>query len=277
MYDLLKKCEERLNGITRSHKVNQGLFTLLVYLGMAAMSLFVEPVSAGSQAKKIWTTQDVIDNRISVDAQYSLIRMCRSQDNAKRADVTSMLSAILDDKTLAGIYQVNHQPPAMRAKALGMGWWNLIPKGKDSTCVKGMGGSGKSAPMIVYRKNIGPYKERVDQALKSAWRMCKDVYGLPDKAAIPCVIAVRPPTGGKSACDAEKRKLWEQAWWECYRKGLTLQAHKACLKVCSKPSGERGYVFLELDCVASHSAECGPTHRQGMLCDEYANKHVVCP
>ncbi len=231
---------------------------------------------AGPPARSVWTTQDVIDQRISVDAQYSLIRMCRSQDNAKRDDVTSMLSAIIDDGTLAGIYQVNHQPPAMRAGALGTGWWNLIPKGNDSTCVKGMGGRGKSAPMIVYRKNIGPYKSRVDQALKTAWRMCKDVYGLPARAGIPCMIAVRPPTGGEAACDAAKSKLWDRAWWDCYRKGLTQQAHNACLKVCSKPTGEKGLVHVDWGCVASR-AECGPTHRQRELCVDYANKHVVCP
>ncbi len=263
--------------MTRLERITR-LFCLLLAFGIvAAISITIRPVWAGSSGRTLWTTQDVIDQRISVDAQYSLIRMCRSQDNAKSADATSMLSAILDEKTLAGIYQVNHQPPAMRARDLSMGWWDLIPKGKDSTCVQGMGGSGELAPMIVYRKDIGPYKERVDQALKTAWKMCKTVYTLPARKAIPCIIAVRPPTGGRDKCSAEKAKLWDKAWWDCYRRGLSQQQHSACLKVCTKSRDEKGGVYLDWDCAASRSAECGPTHRQNLSCSSHANKHVVCP
>jgi len=243
---------------------------LMSCLVLILILLGVVPVRASSSTRTFWTTQDIIDQRISVDAQYSLIRMCRTRDDAKRADATSMLLAILDDKTLAGIYQVDHQPPAMRAGDLGVGWWNLIPKGKDSTCVKGVGGTGESAPMIVYSKSIGSYDERVDQALNTAWKMCKEVYGLSSREPLPCVVARRSPAGEWDECSEEKRQQRLGTFHDCLYERIPPEENLQCLEVCGKTGG------IDWECVAKR-AECASTLEADKVCVPYTRKHVPCP
>src|SRR5262249_40478805 len=59
-----------------------------------------------------YSTRDVIDNRISVPAQHSLVRL--SKNPATSADAVGMLSAVKAAR-LAGIFCVNWKTPAQRA------------------------------------------------------------------------------------------------------------------------------------------------------------------
>src|SRR5215216_5666940 len=64
-----------------------------------------------------YSTKDVIDNRISIPAQHSLVRL--SKNPATSADAVGMLQEIKAAR-LAGIYCVNWKTPAQRALRLGL-------------------------------------------------------------------------------------------------------------------------------------------------------------
>jgi hypothetical protein len=68
----------------------------------------------------------VIDSRIDVHAQYALLRMAKGDPGA-RADAAGMLAAVKSGR-LAGIYKEDQRVPALRARGLGLGWWQLVPR-----------------------------------------------------------------------------------------------------------------------------------------------------
>ena len=78
-----------------------------------------------------YTTKDVVDNRISIPAQHSLVRL--SKNSATNADALGMLEAVKTGR-LAGIFCANWQKAAQRAVRLGSSWWTAIPKGEDAVC-----------------------------------------------------------------------------------------------------------------------------------------------
>ena len=147
-----------------------------------------EPASpeAASAPTTSWTTQDVIDPRIDVEAQYSLMRMFESGgDDA--VDASAILSAIKSE-ILAGTYQQNQKKPALRAQKLGIGWWELFkgqPTERLAFCWKE---PVESPPMIVMRKDVKSTREGLDPALRDAWREC----GLPSSPPRP-YDRTRPP------------------------------------------------------------------------------------
>ncbi len=131
-----------------------------------------------------WTTQDIIDGRIDVSAQYALMRMCQGSLD-ELLDMSDILSAVKDG-SLSGIYIQDQQVPALRARdELGKGWWQLLPSGVDASCITE---PAARPPIIVLRKGGGQDKHRFDSALRDAWRGC----GLPASEPRACIQTLPP-------------------------------------------------------------------------------------
>lgn len=234
----------------------------------------IHSVYAASPKRAIWTSQDITNsNKISVDGQYALFRMCSRSDVAKKKAATSILAAIIDDETLAGIYQVDFKVPALRARDhLGKGWWDLIPKGQDSTCVEGIkDGKGNNAPLIVYRKDIGPFKERVEQAVQDAWVTCRKVYKLPEYEPIPCIIAKRAENDW-AKCSPEKRDKAYTMFSDCVNRQTPVDVKLACLEKCYYTTEYN----KQVDCIFKTN-ECSLVQEIIKTCGDYVDKHITCP
>ncbi|HYJ87322.1 MAG TPA: hypothetical protein VEW46_14770 [Pyrinomonadaceae bacterium] len=100
-----------------------------------------------------YTTKDVIDNRISVPAQHSLVRL--SKNPATNADAVGMLDEIKTGR-LAGISCVNWKLPAQRALRLGLSWWTVIPKSEDAVLMLDPGNLLTGPPLIAFRRELDP-------------------------------------------------------------------------------------------------------------------------
>jgi hypothetical protein len=124
--------------------------------------------TSGQSGGPTFTRNDVIDERIDVFAQYSLLRMFKG-DAAARGDGEGMLAAVKAGQ-LAGIYKEDERVPAMRARNMNMGWWQLIPKGEDAALIGHPGNLPNGTPIIVFRDSIRSTPPRIDPALRKAWR-----------------------------------------------------------------------------------------------------------
>lgn len=151
---------------------------------LAAGCAAVLAAPSAAQAKDEWTTEDIIDNRIDVDAQYALMRMMSPRDFSQHFAGSAILSAVKSGE-LGGIYQADRGVPAQRAQKAGGSWWTIVPKGFDATCYK----AGTGAPIIVYRPGIGGSRERLDPALRSAWESC----GIPPAEPLPYRVTLHKP------------------------------------------------------------------------------------
>ena len=130
----------------------------------------------------VWRTSDIIDPRIDIGAQKSLMRKM-SRGEPTSLDASAMIGAIKDE-TLAGILLPSRRPVSERAQRLGRTAADLIPPGQRSTCVREPEGE---APLIVYR---GGNADHVDAALSEAWSEC----GLPTpEPACDYIVDRRPP------------------------------------------------------------------------------------
>ena len=118
--------------------------------------------------------RELIHPAIDVDAQRSLRRMSLA-DEASSRDANGMFAAVKTGE-LAGIYAADQKVPALRAKRMGIGWWQLIPEGEDSALVLEQGQPtkplprGELAPLIAFRPSIRSQPPRLDAALRKAWR-----------------------------------------------------------------------------------------------------------
>jgi hypothetical protein len=165
---------------------------------MPAMS--AEHPPAGSPSC-VWKTTDIIDQRIDVGAQVSLMRQMGA--GAPAAGPASAIIGAIKQGTLAGVLLPPRQAAAQRAQRMTppRGYWQLIPAGRNSLCLKEPAGE---PPMIVYRENLAP--ALIDAALREAWSEC----GLPtpDPACAFVVDAWKPPA---AQCSSDT---------ECRNKGL---------------------------------------------------------
>jgi hypothetical protein len=145
-----------------------------------------------------WTTQDVIDSRIDVSAQYGLMRMLAGEPEERI--VSSHILSAVKDKMLGGIYQEDQQVPALRAQASGYGWWQILPRSEaggkvDSKC---MTDPASKAPIIVMRKKAETNPVAYDKALQDAWYAC----GLPSSPVRPYAKTLpnKQPVGKTTRC-----------------------------------------------------------------------------
>jgi len=114
---------------------------------------------------------DVIDPRIDVFAQRALLRMLKG-DLATRTDATDMICAVKTGE-LAGIYKEDQRAPALRARKMNKGWWQLIPKGEDAVLFLDPGRPIEGPPMIVFRDGVRSLPARLDPAVQRAWETYK--------------------------------------------------------------------------------------------------------
>lgn len=100
-----------------------------------------------------YSAKDVIDDRISVPAQHSLVRL--SKNPATSADAVRMLEEVKAGR-LAGIYCINFEKSAQRALRLGKTWWTVLPKGKDAVLMVDPDDLMRGKPLIAYRRELDP-------------------------------------------------------------------------------------------------------------------------
>ena len=130
----------------------------------------------GSKSKKVSPpapactikTSEILDQRIDIKAQTSLMRRL-SRSHADRRLASSMFQAVKQGK-LAGILLNWRKAVADRGARMSpqKGWWDLIPTGKLSTCLRQ---PGNEPPMIIFRKDLSD--AQVDAVLASAWNECR--------------------------------------------------------------------------------------------------------
>jgi hypothetical protein len=151
-----------------------------------------------------YSTRDVIDKRISIPAQHSLVRL--SKNPATRAEAVGMLAAVKAGR-LAGIYCVNWKVPAQRALKLGKSWWTVIPPGEDAILMLDPDNPSAGQPLIAFcreldpdcglikgEKRFAPARSRLDVALRKVWasyRLWQSCH-LPLSAAAPSLGAIQP-------------------------------------------------------------------------------------
>ncbi|MCI5142190.1 MAG: hypothetical protein D3909_10825, partial [Candidatus Electrothrix sp. ATG1] len=103
-----------------------------------------------------YTTRDVIDKRISVPAQHSLVRL--SKNHATNASAVFLLKAVKSG-ILAGIYCANWKLVANRAKKLGKTWWRIIPKEEDAVLILNPDKQSGKSPIIAFRRELDSRNE----------------------------------------------------------------------------------------------------------------------
>lgn len=144
-----------------------------------------------------WTAQDVIDPRIDVAAQRVLISGLSS--DAARREVSAGLVGAVKSGELGGIYQEDQAVPARLAQARGIGWWQLIPEGRDSVLIAPA--AATEAPVAAFRRALAQSSEQLANALASLWVELGARSGSKD----PRCAGPIPGPGCDSSCDGWRR------------------------------------------------------------------------
>ncbi len=110
--------------------------------------------------------RDVIHERIDVHAQRSIVRL--SKGSRDERFISRFLLRGVQYGTLGGIYIVNQKVPALRAKALGKGWWTLL-QGRPALCWNEPQGE---RPLIILGTETVKQAPVLDAALVAAFREC---------------------------------------------------------------------------------------------------------
>jgi hypothetical protein len=142
-------------------------------------------LAAPAAAREEWRTEDILDERIGVAAQQSLMRVFGDPGSAAAADASAMLSA-LEDGGLGGILESDRELVAKRAVALGKAYWTIFPEGADAICLLEPEGE---KPLIAYKKQAAEPPGRLDEALRKAWREC----GIEAAPPLPYRETIRKP------------------------------------------------------------------------------------
>ena len=139
---------------------------LLVVLFIAYIG--VPTIYTGAHASEtcVWKTSDIMDPRIDVGAQKSLMRQM-SAGLPHSAQASAMISAIKNGDLVA-ISLPPRKIVAERAARMTPKkyYWQLLA-GRKSICLREPVGE---KPMIVYREKLPP--ELIDMALRDAWAEC---------------------------------------------------------------------------------------------------------
>ncbi len=161
-----------------------------------------------------WRTSDIIDPRISIGAQTSLMR--KMADGPPTSLSASAMIGAIKRGHLAGILLPPTQAVSDRGARMQppRGHWDLIPAGQNSICLQEPAGE---SPMIVYRTELEPWA--IDAALDDAWAQCglqtpnppcdyvvdrhRPPPGTPDLPALDAALVVQVLIGGAGADGAE--------------------------------------------------------------------------
>ncbi|MGB7292646.1 MAG: S8 family serine peptidase [Thermodesulfobacteriota bacterium] len=149
------------------------------YMPVSAENLDELPVDVGADVSALPSInpQDVIDERIDVIAQRSILRLNKGEP-AARQDAARLLAGVKAGQ-LAGIFGENLLAAAKLAKKLGTVRWELVPKGEDAALILDPGAPTVAPPTIIFRvkekkppgKKVWPMPpERMDPALQKASR-----------------------------------------------------------------------------------------------------------
>ena len=117
-----------------------------------------------SKSISAWTAHDLIDKRLTVYAQRSLLRLLRG--NPIQQKVAADLITAVKSGVIEGIYVVNQAKPALRAREIDTYWWLLIPKGTDGVCITT---PAHRPPLLALSVAATRNNNRVDRALMIAW------------------------------------------------------------------------------------------------------------
>jgi hypothetical protein len=149
----------------------------------------------------IWKTTDIMDHRIDIGAQRSLMRQM-SEGPPESREASAMIGAVKEG-TLAGILLPPRQAVAERAQRLEppKNYGDLL-SGRNSICLREPAGE---PPMIVYRQNLEP--EQIDEALHTAWAECD----LPTPEP-PCLYVVDAWAPRKECTDDNECTLKGLGW-----------------------------------------------------------------
>jgi hypothetical protein len=140
----------------------------------AGVGVFSEEVSAAP----VPSPRDVVDTRIDPCAQFSLLRLGKT-DPAGRAAAAGLLAGLTSGQ-LAGIYGENLKASARLAATLRTVWWKLIPPGEDAAVVVDPNAPTAAPATIVFRSTQTSTAKpgaaqaclngvRLDAALRKAW------------------------------------------------------------------------------------------------------------
>lgn len=124
----------------------------------------------GTATPLVLTYSDVRNERIDVFAQRALLRMSKNPNSS--TDAAGMADEVKAGR-LAGIYKEDEQVPALRAKKMNLGWWQLIPQGEDAALVLDPTNPMVSPPLIVFRNQVRSLPHRLDPALLKVWQTYK--------------------------------------------------------------------------------------------------------
>ena len=237
------------------------LFSISLTLSLSALAQ-QEPVP-WTPDREPWTTQDIIDARIDVHAQYSLMRMFGG-DAFERYDASAMLSAVKSGE-LAGIYIVDQRAAALRAQEIGKSWWTVLPSGIDAICLTQ---PESKPPLIAFSKSAHKDQHLLDSALRSAWASC----GLEAAPPRP-YTATLPPKQPRETRPCAEVGDGAPSIVVTVVDALTLNPHAGatvtvsglnadCSESLSAPSDEGGAVLLSLPCAGDYSIEA--TTKEGL-------------
>jgi hypothetical protein len=179
--------------------------------------LFDNGIPAATPRVLTYSTRDVIDARISVPAQHSLVRLSKNPETS--ADAVGMLEEV-KARRLAGIYCVNWQNPSQRALRFGKAWWTVIPPSEDAILILDPGDPLHGPPLIAFRRELDPncgqlaHKRliaaspaRLDAALLKVWSSFRAMQsgepalcpvprpgnGIETELPMACIANVIPP------------------------------------------------------------------------------------
>jgi len=172
--------------------------SLASYTQLAPLQIARQDAGDGEEA--CWRTEDIIDDRIDVHAQYALMRMF-SRGGQQASDASAILSAVKSSQ-LEGVYLPDEGVPALRARAAGSNWWEMIPPGKLATCYKQ---PEDRVPLITFRKTIKDDRDMVAEALSLAWAECA-IPASPPRCYTPTIEKPKPEpeTEDKPECETDQ-------------------------------------------------------------------------
>jgi hypothetical protein len=153
--------------------------------------------------------KDLIDPRIDFHAQEALYRMFKG-DPGVRAAAAQIFAAVKSGQ-LGGIYAENQLIPATRAQRMGLGWWQLIPKGDDVAFVRDAT-NPSAAPIIIFRQQMRSVPARIDQALGMIWSRLRArpqepvwLFNGPRLAGARTATVIPPCAGIREPCEILER------------------------------------------------------------------------
>lgn len=117
----------------------------------------------------LWTASDLIDSRLTVYAQRSLLRLLKGSLVEQKVAADLITSVKTGD--MEGVYVVNQVKPVQRAREIGTYWWQLIPKGVSIIC---MVEPKDRAPLLAFSIAAIRTDKRVDAGLMRGWELLMD-------------------------------------------------------------------------------------------------------